>query len=108
MQKNFGQTPLWWARRTGHHEIADLLLEKYRENGMVVQKDDSPIRTISVSDNKSNRYCDVCMLRILDRDMYYHCRVCNSGDFDICEECVALKAHCLDQSAHTLIKEVNT
>ena len=36
---NFGRTPLWWARRT---EIADFLLQKYKEEGIIVQEDDLP------------------------------------------------------------------
>jgi ankyrin repeat protein len=27
----FGRTPLWWAKRTGHLEIANLFFEKYKK-----------------------------------------------------------------------------
>ena len=101
---NFNRTPLWWARRTGHPYIADLLLQKCKENGIIVQERDLPTTTISVPDDKCSRYCDVCVLGISKEDTYYYCSICYSGDFDICEECFTIKAHCLGQS-HTLIKE---
>lgn len=49
-------------------------------------------------------HCDVCRSRIPDVDVYYHCRICSDGDFDICQECIAGGAFCHDQS-HELIKE---
>ena len=104
VKDNFGRTPLWWARRTGYPYIADLLLEKYKENGILIQEDDLPTTIISVPSDESSRCCDVCVLGISKEDTCYHCRVCNSGDFDICKGCFIMKAYCLDQS-HILIKE---
>jgi hypothetical protein len=49
-------------------------------------------------------HCDVCRSWIPDVDVYYHCRICSDGDFDICQECIAGGAFCHDQS-HELIKE---
>ncbi|KAH8744168.1 ankyrin repeat-containing domain protein, partial [Hyaloscypha finlandica] len=103
---NFGRTPIWWAKRTGSSEIADLLLQKCKENGIIIQKDDFPITTISVPSDKICKNCDVCLLGVSDEDTYYHCRFCNSGDFNICEDCFARKARCLDQ-CHVLVKEIN-
>ena len=103
---NFNRTPLWWARRTGHLYIADLLLEKYKEKGIIIQEDDLPPTLILVPSDEQVKICDVCVLGISKEDTYYHCRVCNSGDFDICMECFALAARCLDHS-HVLIKEIN-
>ncbi|CZR52360.1 related to 2-5A-dependent ribonuclease [Phialocephala subalpina] len=104
MPDSFGRSPLWWARRTGYLEIADLLLQKCKEEGIIIQEDDLPTATISVPSDNSSRWCDVCGLDISKEDTYYHCGVCNSGDFDICRECFAMKAHCLDEP-HTLIRE---
>jgi len=103
-QNTFGQTPLWWARRNGYPEIADFLFEKCKEKGIIIQEDDLPAMKIP-SDNRI-KICDVCEVGISDKDIYYHCTVCDSGDFDICEDCFVGEAHCLDQS-HTLIKERN-
>ena len=100
IEDNFGRTPLWWAKKNGYPEIADLLLKKSRENGIFIQNG-LPITTISVLANKAPRLCDVCILGVLEKDTYYHCSVCNDGDFDICKECFAMKAHCLDES-HTI------
>jgi ankyrin repeat protein len=104
VKDNFGRTPLWWAKRTGYRYIANLLLEKYKENGILIQEVGLPTTIISVPSDKSSRYCDICVLDISKEDACYRCRVCNSGDFDICEECFMMKAYCLDQS-HILIKE---
>jgi hypothetical protein len=101
---NFGRTPLWWAKKNGYPEIADFLLKKYRENGIFIQEDGLPITTISVLADENARWCDVCTLGILGEDTYYHCSFCNRGDFDICKECFAMKAHCLDES-HTIIQK---
>ncbi|KAG9228536.1 ankyrin [Amylocarpus encephaloides] len=105
IKDNFGRTPLWWARRTEHPDIADLLLEKYKENGIIVQEDEVPIATNSALTNEDSRYCDVCILGISDKDSYYYCKICCKGDFNICEDCFVMKAHCLDES-HTLTKEI--
>jgi hypothetical protein len=51
----------------------------------------------------SSKHCDVCLLNIPETDIYYHCEVCNNGDFDICKECFELGAYCLDKS-HILIE----
>lgn len=41
-------------------------------------------------------HCDVC--RKLTRDHFFHCIVCVSGDYDLCPECFAGGAHCLDDT----------
>jgi hypothetical protein len=102
---NFGRTPLWWARRTGHLHIANLL-EKYKEKGIIIREDNLPPTLILVPSDELIKICDVCVLGISNKDTYYHCRVCNNGDFDICEECFAMEARCLDQ-CHVLRKEIN-
>ena len=105
VQDSFGRTPLWWAERTEHPEISDLLLEKCKENGMIAQEDDLPITTISVLAGKESGYCDVCMLGVSDKDAYYNCKVCSGGDFWICKDCFEIKAHCLDKT-HSFDKEI--
>jgi ankyrin repeat protein len=104
IEDNFGRTPLWWAKKNGYPEIADLLLKKSRENGIFIQEDGLPTTAISVLADITSRWCDVCVLGILKEDVYYHCSICNGGDFDICKECFAMKAHCLDES-HTIIQK---
>jgi ankyrin repeat protein len=103
IKDNFGRSPLWWARKTKHLSIANLLLEKYKQKGIVLHQDDLPTATTSLFAKKTYRLCDVCLLDVLETDAYYHCETCNNGDFDICEECFGEKAHCLDK-AHMLIK----
>lgn len=102
----FGRSPLWWARKTGHSSTADLLLKNYKENGINTLEGDLPPTLIMVSSDKQMKFCDVCVLDISNKDTYYHCLVCNNGNFDICEECFAMEARCLDQ-CHILVREIN-
>ncbi len=39
--------------------------------------------------------CDLCQCNIL-RGLRYHCGECASGNYDVCEECIASGKHCLD------------
>ncbi|KAH8672582.1 hypothetical protein BGZ60DRAFT_405177 [Tricladium varicosporioides] len=103
VKDRFGRTPLWWARRTGYSEIADLLLQKCKEKGIIVQEGDLPTAMTLVPSDNSSRWCDVCVLGISERDAFYYCGVCGHGNFDICKECFAMKAHCLNES-HTLVQ----
>ncbi|KAK9246295.1 hypothetical protein V1506DRAFT_472739 [Lipomyces tetrasporus] len=43
--------------------------------------------------------CDICHGDIKSTT-YYHCKICQSGDFDICCSCVKDGYHCLDDSHH--------
>ncbi|KAI9849095.1 MAG: hypothetical protein M1837_005325 [Sclerophora amabilis] len=46
-------------------------------------------------------YCNSCEASI--PDAHYHCGICDSGDFDLCEECVESGVLC-DGEGHWLIK----
>lgn len=100
----FGRTPLWWAERTGNQAIAELLFQKYQA-GIEFQVDSFrfPIDTTAGLDDHSSKVCDVCDLLILISETSYHCHKCSQGDFDICKDCFAVNAHCLDGS-HNLIE----
>lgn len=39
--------------------------------------------------------CDYCRAVIL-QPPFFHCNVCNNGDFDICQKCYGSGKHCLD------------
>ncbi|KAK9365845.1 hypothetical protein V1509DRAFT_631983 [Lipomyces kononenkoae] len=43
--------------------------------------------------------CDICN-RDITAPTYYHCKDCQSGDFDICRDCIKDGHHCLDDSHH--------
>jgi ankyrin repeat protein len=99
-----GETPLYWAASRGHSDVIKLLLEKCKENGIAVRDKDMDIARQLEANRRNRMHCDICMSRIPDVGVYYHCRICNEGDFDICQECIASGAFCHDQS-HKLIKE---
>jgi hypothetical protein len=100
---NFGRTR---ARRTKHYHIANLLLEMYKEKGINIQEDDLPLTLILVPSHKRFKICNFCVLGSSDKDTYYHYRVCNNRDFDICKEYFARAVCCLDY-LHILIEEIN-
>ena len=60
VQDNFNRTPLWWARRTGHLYIANLLLEKYKEKGIIIQ-DNLPSMLILVPRSEERRVGKECL-----------------------------------------------
>jgi ankyrin repeat protein len=99
---NFGRTPLWWAQRQGHTRIIECLLESIRIQGIDIGVTGIPLRKARFFDRKSGRVCDVCVADIREVEVYYRCKTCNSGDFDICAECRELGAHCPVKS-HQLI-----
>ena len=47
--------------------------------------------------------CNNCTITI--PDAHWHCSICEDGDYDICEECVASGAHC-GVEGHFLIKRL--
>ena len=42
--------------------------------------------------------CDRCNRGVLIEEPYFHCLICNDGNYDICKTCVRLRKHCLDWS----------
>lgn len=46
-------------------------------------------------------YCNVCSSDV--DNTHYHCDICDGGDFDLCEKCVAEGKHC-EKSEHWMIK----
>ena len=100
----FGQTPLWWARRRGNADIAQLLLENAEKRGISLCEDEAPLAAGLTSNDKTSRWCNVCTLNIPKDEVYYQCEVCNGGDFDICLECYKIGGRCLKDS-HDLAPE---
>lgn len=46
-------------------------------------------------------YCNICSANV--ESVHYHCGVCDSGDFDLCEKCVEEGKHC-ENAEHWMIK----
>jgi ankyrin repeat protein len=99
----FGRTPLSWAVRRGNSNVVKLLLQNHEENGINIRDENVDITTPPTADHRGRIICDICISSIPNVDIHYHCGICSDGDFDICQECFASRAFCLDQS-HKLIK----
>jgi hypothetical protein len=54
------------GKKIGYPGIVDILLEKYKENGIIAQENGMPTTTILVPGDRSSRYCDVCIFNISD------------------------------------------
>jgi hypothetical protein len=102
---NFGRTPLFWAARKGNPNVIKLLLEKCHKDGISICGNGLNVATSPTTSTESRFSCDVCLLSIPNADPHYHCETCCNGDFDICQECMDSRAHCLDHS-HKLGKRV--
>ena len=102
---SFGWTPLSKAARKGHPNVVKLLLEKHGENGIVIREGGLAIATPPVASHQSRLACDICDYSIPDADTHHHCGTCIDGDFDICRECSASGAFCMDRS-HKMVKRM--
>lgn len=94
---SFGRTPLWWARSRGSTDIVQILLDNAEKRGISVSRNNLSSKVDLTSNDEVNRWCDICTLSIQGK-LYYYCRVCNGGDFDICWECFKIGGRCLEDA----------
>lgn len=100
---NLGRSPLSIAEKARYFGIHSLLIDECIRRGLdvdhIARLDQGQFPTIHM------RYagCDSCMAWIMSFDVEYHCALCNGQGFDICLECIANNASCLDAS-HSLVK----
>jgi ankyrin repeat protein len=92
----YGRKPSWIATKKGHGAVAILL------DGWGEETDKKQEASPRVSNNPPRLECDVCTSSIPTIARHYHCNLCNSGDWDVCEDCRKMGATCME-SAHTLV-----
>jgi len=86
--------------------IVRMLLNAAEQKGIDISADNNLVLDSSDPINMSTRFCDVCTRYFGRANLRFSCRICNSGDFDICMECHdTFGARCLDQS-HILVQEI--
>ncbi|ETS78829.1 hypothetical protein PFICI_08682 [Pestalotiopsis fici W106-1] len=97
VEDRFGRTPIWWAHKQG--------------NMRMVEQVTAPLGPISPPDfptglpaksSVEGPCCDVCFASL--DEVYYECKVCCAGDFDVCVDCYNVGARCL-VDAHTLLQK---
>ncbi|KAJ9295853.1 hypothetical protein DTO271G3_5876 [Paecilomyces variotii] len=95
IQDRFGRTAYSEAFERGHSHICTLL-----ESEDVTIQLESPD---SLRQAQSNWNCDICRITIFGGDEFYHCNLCQGGEFDVCNFCLRNGASCLDD-AHAITR----
>lgn len=94
-QDCFGRSPLWYARESGSNDITRLL-EGYAAAILSACQGDMPPKVGARHNIEIAKICDVCTLLVFCNEVYYHCHICNAGDFDVCLGCYEAGGRCLD------------
>ncbi|WKT54227.1 hypothetical protein QSH57_004811 [Fusarium oxysporum f. sp. vasinfectum] len=106
-QDRFGRTSWYWARRRGNTEIQQALLNYAEDRGIAVcENDGEAIEESFIPNDGTSRFCDVCTSSIPADVVFYHCEVCNSGDFDICPGCYKIGGRCLEDDHELAQKNI--
>lgn len=95
----FGRAPIWWANNQGHKSIVRDLAGFCGASDLKLLLN-TPDVCHPFNFTLKGRSCDVCLAATGEK--YHHCESCLGGDFDICDRCYNLGAHCLDRS-HILV-----
>ena len=92
--------PLNWTRAPTTQIVFAQMHQALSQGSQVIE-----VSNLSDSDDESEEAssCDVCNC-FLSYAQYYHCSICYDDNFDICGDCRALGATCLDDS-HELSEE---
>ncbi|KAI9777066.1 MAG: hypothetical protein M1839_009117 [Geoglossum umbratile] len=99
-----GQTALDWAIKRQHFGVACQLLTHFKKRGIAIPEDtDIAAMLLFGSSPPGVVICDRCDKTVSLSGSYYHCGICRSDDFDLCQSCVDNGALC-DGEKHELVK----
>ncbi|KAJ5381577.1 uncharacterized protein N7496_004005 [Penicillium cataractarum] len=102
IKDNFGRTALDDALGRGYDDVAKAIQNVTGGIDEVIHpRKAKPLRRVL------NVECDACMLAIRPGETWYHCFLCRDGDFDLCNGCYQLGAHCLNRD-HGLAARAGT
>ncbi|KAJ5275259.1 hypothetical protein N7505_003804 [Penicillium chrysogenum] len=99
VKDNFGRTALSDALTRGRNDVANIIRAFSIKNPITM--DELACRTAQLTGAPRGVSCDICCAHILIGESFYYCRLCNGGNFDICELCHHGGARCL-HSTHNL------
>jgi ankyrin repeat protein len=94
---NFGWRPFWIASKKGHSATLKLL------QAYVGEPNTSPTALSNRNHYLSGLECYVCTSSIPENLSYYHCNLCATGDWDVCEDCRKYGAICME-TGHVLVE----
>ena len=81
--------------------VVELLLRHCRVNKITIPEQDLALarevqKTSESGDWEGGRYCDRCKGNLPRPDPFYHCLRCHDNNYDLCQDCIDLGLHCLD------------
>lgn len=98
-----GETPLHLAAGREHKAVVQVLYEHCEDLGIPAYNEGMNVPSKLPVSPSSRLYCDNCDVTILSSDAYYHCNICDDGDFDLCQRCLDKGVLCYGDG-HRLIK----
>lgn len=95
-QDHLGRSIFWWAQRGGHTKVISTIIDIGTKQGISFVAEDISTAKGWVANEPSGRSCDICTWNIPKSHSFYRCEHCQSGDFDVCQDCADRGAHCLN------------
>ncbi|KAJ5283335.1 hypothetical protein N7505_001315 [Penicillium chrysogenum] len=97
-EDGLGRNLLWWAIGTGKNTMVDIVSEFARDMGIQDPQasEGEECLVVNLKNKHRKRPCVVCTRYIPSDTSYLGCKVCN--DFEICFQCLELKAECFGPS----------
>ncbi|KAL1599674.1 hypothetical protein SLS60_007477 [Paraconiothyrium brasiliense] len=82
-----GMTPLQRAKIKNRQVVAEMLRRYCREHGIPISEGDMSVPPAQLAAHVDHFFCDNCDGTIPHSKVYYHCNICDDGDFDLCQDC---------------------
>lgn len=99
----YGRDAAYEASKRGHRDVARALLYNTGEENSSI-KDTSLSGANDPKRSQGEKICDICTVGVPYGDHYFHCGICQGGDFDICRYCEESEVSCLVEG-HKLTRE---
>ncbi|KAL5391936.1 hypothetical protein PMIN04_007501 [Paraphaeosphaeria minitans] len=99
----YGGTPLQRAVSKNRKTVEDVLRQYCKEHGIDITEESMSVSPAVLAAHSDHFFCDHCDGTIPHSNIYYHCNICDDGDFDLCSDCFEKGILCYGDS-HRLSK----
>jgi ankyrin repeat protein len=99
----YGGTPLQRAVSKNRHTVAEVLRQYCEERGITIAEESMGVSPALLAAHSDHFFCDNCDGTIPHSNVYYHCNICDDGDFDLCSDCFDKGVLCYEDG-HRLSK----